>query len=308
MRFVARLLVGRPATLAAAAALVTLGCRDGDEPDAYGNFETTEVVVSAETPGRLLWFTPTEGSRLTADSVVGVIDTTELALEQAQLVAQQAAGGSRAAEVTRQRSALEAELVIARRDYERTQRLHAQHAATAQQLDQVERDYRVLAEQIEGARAQYRAVRQDVVSTEARIAQIRERLRKSRISSPLGGTVLATYAEAGEFVQAGQPLYKVANLDSMELRAYVTEPQLARVRIGQSARVSIDVGRDERRVLPGTVTWVSSEAEFTPTPIQTREERADLVYALKILVPNEKGQVKIGMPADVQFVSTASAP
>ncbi len=297
MRFVRGLVLG----------LMILGCGGGDEPDAYGNFETTEVVVSAETGGRLLWFTADEGGRLAPDSVVGVIDTTDLALEQAQLTAQQAASGSRAAEVTKQRDVLATQREIALRVYQRTQRLHAEQAATAQQLDQAERDYRVLGEQIEATRAQHQTVHQDVASAEARVAQIRERIRKSRIRSPFGGMVLASYAEPGEFVQAGQPLYKIANLDSMVLRAYVTEPQLAGVRIGQQARVSIDVGRDERRVLPGRVTWVSSEAEFTPTPIQTREERADLVYALKIQVPNPEGQVKIGMPADVQFVSNAPA-
>jgi HlyD family secretion protein len=120
--------------------------------------------------------------------------------------------------------------------------------------------------------------------------------------------VLTSYAKAGEFVQMGQPLYKIANLDAVEVRAYVTEPQLATVRLGQEARVTIDAGRGPRQTLSGTVAWISSQAEFTPTPIQTREERADLVYAVKIRVRNDKGVLKIGMPADVQFGAGSDSP
>jgi HlyD family secretion protein len=283
--------------------LVSAACTRGGEPDAYGNFETTDVVVSAETGGQLLWFAPVEGQRLDSGALVGVVDTTQLALEREQIVAQRAASASREIEAARQIDVLESQREITQRAYERTRRLFADQAATAQQLDQAEREYQVLGRQIAAARAQRQTVQREVTSSEARVAQIRERLWKSRITNPLAGTVLATYVEAGEFVQPGQPLYKVANLDSMVLRAYVTEPQLAQVRLGQPAEVAIDVGRDERRVLQGTVTWVSSEAEFTPTPIQTRDERAELVYAVKIRVPNPDGLAKIGMPADVRFGS-----
>ena len=196
---------------------------------------------------------------------------------------------------------LQAEREIAQRTYERTQRLHNEQAATVQQLDQAEREYRVLGARIEVTRAQRRTAEHDIASTGARLARIEDRLRKSRIVNPHGGTVLTSYAEPGEFVQQGQPLYKIANLDSMELRAYVSGPQLSLVNIGQPAEVTIDVSGEERKTLTGTVTWVSSEAEFTPTPVQTREERADLVYAIKIRVPNSDGVVKIGMPADVRF-------
>ncbi len=133
------------------------------------------------------------------------------------------------------------------------------------------------------------------------MAQIRQRILRSRVASPISGAVLATYVKAGEFVQTGQPLYKIASLDSVDVRAYVTEPQLALVRIGRQATVSVDVGKEQRQSIAGTISWVSSEAEFTPTPIQTRDERANLVYAVKIRVPNRGGILKIGMPADVQF-------
>jgi HlyD family secretion protein len=276
-------------------------CRDGNQPDAYGNFETTEVVVSAETSGQLLWFKADEGQRLAAGQLVGLVDTTQLSLQQRQLAAQRAAASSRVNEVGQQLDALRVQREIAKRNYERVQRLFADQAATAQQLDQAERDYKVLNEQVQGAEAQQRSVGEDVKSTDARLAQIGEQLAKSRITSPVAGTVLARYTDRGEFAQPGQPLYKIANLDSMILRAYVTETQLSRVKLGAPASVSIDAGGKARRTLPGTVSWVSPEAEFTPTPIQTRDERKDLVYAVKVRVPNPGGLVKIGMPADVRF-------
>jgi len=286
--------------LVALAASVS-SCRGGNEPDAYGNFETTEVVVSAETSGQLLSFRADEGQTLAAGQLVGVIDTTQLALQQRQLTAQKSGGASRVTEVGQQLDALRVQQEIAQRNYERIQRLFKEQAATAQQLDQAERDYKVLTEQIQGVEAQRRSVAQDVKSTDARLAQIGDQLGKARITSPVGGTVLARYADRGEFVQAGQPLYKIANLDSMILRAYVNETQLAHVKLGATANVSIDTGNRTRRTLAGTVSWVSPEAEFTPTPIQTRDERKDLVYAVKVRVPNPNGIVKIGMPADVRF-------
>jgi HlyD family secretion protein len=289
------------------AALPLLGCSRTEEPDAYGNFEATEVIVSAETSGQLLWFTPDNGQRIDSGVMVGLIDTTHLALERNEVASQRGAGSSRVTEVSNQLDVLRAEREIAERGYERTRRLHSEQAATAQQLDQAEREYRVLGAQIEVTRAQRRTAEHDIASTGARLAQIEDRLRKSRIVNPRQGTVLTSYAEPGEFVQQGQPLYKIANLDSMELRAYITEPQLSLVRIGQPAQVQIDVSGENRRTLTGIVTWVSSEAEFTPTPVQTREERADLVYALKIRVPNPDGAVKIGMPADVRFTAAGDS-
>jgi HlyD family secretion protein len=283
------------------------GCKRGDEPDAYGNFETTEVVVSAETSGQLQWFTPDDGERLDSGALVGVVDTVQLALQRDQMVAQRGASGSRATEAGKNISVLEAQHEIAQRGYDRTQRLHQQQAATAQQLDQAERDFRVLGDQIQAAQAQQSAARHDVASSAAQIAQIEDRIRRSRITNPRAGTVLTKYVEPGEFVQQGQPLYKLAIVDSMELRAYVTEPQLAQIKIGQPAQVTIDAGGKQRTTRSGKVTWISSEAEFTPTPVQTREERADLVYAIKIMVPNHDGLFKIGMPADVSFAAQAEA-
>jgi len=296
---------GARAMIAPLAFVALLACDRDDEPDAYGNFEATETVVSAETGGALLWFTPVEGQQVAPGTLLGVIDTTRLALDRDQLGAQRTAVRARVPEAERQIGVLAVQREIAARAYARTRRLFAEQAATAQQLDQAERDYRVLGEQMAAARAQRTSVTQDVAASDARVAQIAERIAKSRISAPFSGTVLATYARAGEFVQPGQPLFRLANLDTLTLRAYVTEPQLAQLRLGQRVQVSVDRGEGSRLAMPGTVSWISAKAEFTPTPVQTREERADLVYAIKIRVPNRSGTLKIGMPADVSLPALA---
>ena len=290
---------------AAVALLVVSACRHAQEPDAFGNFEATETVVSAETPGALLWFTPMEGQQVAPGNLLGVIDTAQLALERAQARAQSTAGRSRVSESGRQIDVLAVQREFARRSYERTRRLIAEHAATAQQLDQTEGEYRTLGEQIAAARVQQQSAVGEARANDARVEQLTEQISRSRVMAPLPGTVLATYARKGEFVQPGQPLFRIANLDSMTLRAYVTQPQLTQIRIGQRVQVSVDRAGAERLVLPGVVTWIASKAEFTPTPVQTRDERADLVYAVKIWVANHSGVLKIGMPADVVFPSLA---
>jgi len=327
--------------LAAAAA----SCARQAPPDAYGNVEATEVVVGAESAGRLVAFAVDDGDALAAGASVGAIDATQLQIEHAQAAAQHGASASRVDEVRRQiavleaqrgaavaqrdaaraqRGALASQQEIAQRAYDRTQRLFAVQAATAQQLDQAERDVRVLADQIkaqdeqiraqdrqigaqadqiDATRAQEATMRAQAASAEAQVNQVAERIRKTDVRNPIAGTVLTTYAKAGEMVGVGQPLYRIADLHSVDVRAYVSEPQLASIRLGQRAVVSFDTAKGDHPSLTGGVTWISARAEFTPTPIQTREERADLVYAIKIRVPNEQGLLKIGMPVDVQFIA-----
>jgi HlyD family secretion protein len=290
---------------------VVAACNRGEKPDAYGNFEADEVVVSAQTTGQLLWFTPTEGSQLRSGDAVALVDTMQLALERKQIMAQRDATGARANEVTEQIGVLDVQRDVALRNYERTKRLFEQHAATAQQLDQAEREYKVLIAQIEATRAQHTSVGKEAGSSDARIAQIHDLIAKSLVRNPQPGTVLATYAKAGEVVQPGQPLYRIANLDTLTLRAYVTENQLAQVKLGSRVQVRVDRGGGGGSLLtlPGVVSWVASKAEFTPTPVQTRDERADLVYAIKVLVPNPQGALKIGMPADLALTTpTSSTP
>lgn len=286
--------------IALAGALTTAGtaCKD-DEPDAYGNFEAVEIVVSAETPGRLLRFDAEEGTALAAGAVVGAIETEQLQLQRRELVARRDAGRSRTIEVRKQVAVLESQVDVAQREYERAKRLFAQQAATAQQVDRAERDYRTLREQIEATRAATGTTRGDVASIDAQIAVADERLARASITNPVAGTVLTTYAERGELLQAGQPLYRIASLDTLTLRAFVTGEQLPGVRLGAEVRVTIDGGDGDTRELPGRVSWVSAQAEFTPTPIQTREERAEQVYAVKVRVANPGGVLKVGMPGEL---------
>ena len=263
-------------------------------------------MVSAQTTGQLTTFTPVEGTQIPRGAIVAIVDTTQLSLERQQVVAQRQATGSRGNEVAQQVRVLEIQRSIARRNYDRIRRLFSEKAATAQQLDQAERDYRVLGAQIDALRAQQQSVAREVSSSEARVAQISDRVDKSRIANPVRGTVLATFVHAGELVQPGQPLYRIANLDTLTLRAYVSETQLHALKLGGKVEVRIDSRDGTTAPLSGTITWVSSKAEFTPTPIQTRDERADLVYAVKVRVPNTRGLLKIGMPADITLPSPES--
>jgi HlyD family secretion protein len=287
----------------------------GDEPDAYGNFEATEVVVSAEAAGTLLQFDGSEGTRLARGVTVGQIDTTTLTLQRQELVARGEATRTRAREAEAQIGVLRAQLFTAEEEYQRTLRLFRADAATARQLNQAEGEVRVLRERIGAAQAQRSATQQETGAAEARVAQLSDGIRRARIVNPIAGTVLTTYAEPGEFVQPGQPLYRIAQLDTLTLRAFVSGSQLAGIRTGQPTRVRVDAGPDDLLELPGRVTWIAAEAEFTPTPIQTREERTDQVYAVKVRVPNQDGVLKIGMPGEVVFTAgnteqtiTESAP
>ena len=288
------------------AALLLAGCRR-DEPDAYGNFEAAETVVSAEGSGRLVRFAAREGEPLAAGAVVALIDTVALSLRGQELASQQAVSLSRTREVEAQTGVLMAQLETAREEHARTLRLYRAEAATAQQLNLAEGEVRVLEERIAAARVQAEAARQEVGGVAARTAQLQDQIRRSQVINPAPGTVLTTYASAGEFVQPGQPLYKIADLRSLTLRAYVSGAQLASVRIGQRVTVQVDAGEGERASFPGTVAWIASEAEFTPTPIQTREERTEQVYAVEIRVPNPNGVLKIGMPGEVVLPAPAPA-
>ena len=287
-------------------AAFSAGCNRAHKPDAYGTFEANEVVVSAQTSGQLLTFTPVEGTQLARGAIVGLVDTAQLALQREQIAATGEATRARTDEATRQIGVFEVQRAIALRAYERTRRLFYQKAATAQQLDQAERDYRVLVAQIAAAQAQRTSVTKDLKSGRARLAEISETLGRSRVINPQNGTVLATFARAGEVVQPGTPLYRIANLDSLTLRAYISEQQLSAIKLGSQVQVNVDAGNGKTIPLPGRVDWISSKAEFTPTPVQTRDERADLVYAVKVLVANQRGLLKIGMPADIDLSPTAA--
>jgi HlyD family secretion protein len=288
---------------------VLAGC-DEDAPDAYGNFEAEEVAVSAELSGPLLSFQAREGERLEAGEEVARLDTLPVALQRDELEARREGASLRVEEAAAQIAVVEAQLSTAREDQARVERLWEAEAATAQQRLQARGGVRVLEEQLGAARIRLRSAWQEVEALGVQLAQVRDRLDRSRVVNPRAGTVLATYAEAGEFVQAGRPLYAVADLDTLTLRAWVSGAQLADVRLGETVEVRIDAGPDRLRTIPGRVSWVASEAEFTPTPIQTREERVSQVYGVKVRVPNPDGILKVGMPGELvlQAGSGAATP
>lgn len=319
------------------AAVLLVGCEAEDEADAHGNFEADELTVSSEVGGQLLRFGVEEGDRLAAGplgeapprrtlstreeerhrTVVGLVDTTRLALQRRELQARRQSVRSQMETVTAEVEVLAEQLRAARRELERARTLRKGDAAPEREVDRAEDEVRVLEQRIEATRTKKASLADQVASINEQIAQVDERIQKSWIVNPVAGTVLNTFAEKGEVVRSGEPLYTVAALDTMTLRAYVSGAQLSDVQIGERVRVFIDDGPDQQRALSGRVTWVASEAEFTPTPIQTREERVDFVYAVKIRVPNPDGAIKIGMPGDVEFLenddpstadTTAAAP
>lgn len=289
-------------------ALLLCGCGRSDEPDAYGNFEATETIVSAESSGRLVRFEPRDGMHLAAGQIVGLVDTVATSLQRRELLSRRRAAQARAVEVGAHVDVLQAQLQTAGEELARFRRLLADEAATARQVNLQQGEVRVLEERIQAARVSRTAVDQEVAAVTAQLAQIDRRLSDNYIENPVDGTVLTTYASTGELVQPGKPLYTVASLDTLTLRAYVAGTQLAQVRLGAAATVLYDAGPDVLAVRTGFITSVADEAEFTPTPIQTREERAEFVYAVEIDVPNADGALKIGMPAEVRFGDVESEP
>jgi HlyD family secretion protein len=276
-------------------------------PDAFGNFEANEVAVSAEFAGILLRLDAVEGQYLEAGAVAAELDTLQLSLQRAELEAQRESARLRAAEARAQVRVLEAQLETARDDLARTERLYAAEASTAQELSRFGGTVRVFEEQVAAAGARVRVANQEAAAVDTRIVQIEDRLGRGRIRNPIAGTVLTRFVEEGEFVQPGQPLYTIAGLDTLTLRAYVSGDQLSRVQLGSLVEVHADLDPTQLQSLPGRVSWISSEAEFTPTPIQTREERVDQVYAVKVRVANPDGLLKVGMPGELVLVGATEA-
>lgn len=278
-----------------------VGCGGDDAPDAYGNFEATEITVSAESSGRIVDFRARTGMRIAAGEQVGQIDTTTTSLQRLEMLSRRSAARARVDEADAQINVLLVQLETAKEEYDRFRRLLEDEAATPRQANLQLGEVRALQQRIEAARTGSAAVSEETSAISDQLSQIEQRILDSRIENPSDGTVLATYARSGEFVQPGQPLYAIAALDTLTLRAYVTGVQLSSVRIGEPVTVWFDVDDDALGSRTGIVKSVADEAEFTPTPIQTRDERAEFVYAVEIDVANPDGALKIGMPAEVTF-------
>lgn len=289
--------------LAAATLLASCGA-DKTDYDATGVFEATEVVVSAQTQGELTRMLPREGEPVEAGSLIAAVDTVQLALKRDQLVASLGAVGSRRYDVARQVAAIRQQIATQARERERFAQLVAKQAGNQKQVDDIDAQIAFLQKQLDAQTETLgntnSSVDSELRSLEAQIAQIDDQIRRSAILSPLTGTVLARYAEPGELATAGKPLYKLADVGTLYLRAYVTAPQLTRLKLGQTVRVFADSGEDGRKEYKGRISWIADEAEFTPKTIQTRDERANLVYAVKIEVKND-GLIKSGMYGECKF-------
>lgn len=285
--------------------LLAASCVEGNKAyDASGVFESTEVTVSAEGNGKILSLDLQEGDRLEAGQIVGCIDTVQLHLSEVQLEASRRAVGSGRLDISRQIAALESQIGKQRQELDRFTKLEKAGASNRKQVEdiqaQIETLERQLAAQKESLNSSNRNVSGQADALEAQIEQIRDRIRKCVITSPVAGTVLAKYSEAGEFAALGRALFKVADIDNIRLRAYITADQLTALKLGQQVRVFADQGSSGRKEYAGTLIWISDKAEFTPKTIQTRDERANLVYAVKIAVEND-GLIKLGMYGDIKF-------
>ena len=279
--------------------LLAASCGGDGDFDATGTFEATEIVVSAEAAGRILRFDAEEGDVLRAGRQVGAIDLQKLQLER-----QRASVRSGRPDIGKQAASLREQIAKQQTERRRVENLLKDGAATTKQLDDIDAQLKVLGGQLDAllSTLENNAVSIDENSSalELQIAQVEDRLAKCRIVSPVTGTVLAKYAEAGELASVGRPLMKVADLDRIYLRAYFTSDQLADLRLGQEVTVTADFGGERQLDYPGRIVWIASESEFTPKTVQTRNSRAGLVYAAKIAVEND-GRLKIGLYGEVKL-------
>lgn len=286
-------------------AVLFFSCHNEDgEYDATGVFETTEVIVSAQGTGEIMRFDIDEGKTVDAEVELGYIDTVQLSLKKQELLANLEATDSRRYDVARQIASLREEIATQKREQQRYQNLVQAKAANQKQLDDINARLatleKQLAAQTETLENGNRTVSGQVRMLEAQLAQVEDQIGKCRISSPINGTILSKYAEAGELASQGRALFKVGDIVNMYLRAYITADQLTELKIGQSVRVFADEGESGHREYAGTVSWISDKAEFTPKTIQTRDERANLVYAVKIQIQND-GFVKRGMYGEIKI-------
>lgn len=284
--------------------------------DASGTFEVDEVIVSSEIPGKILSFDIHEGDTVSKGRIVGVVDAENLSLQKEQVQASIEALSNKTMNVTPQVQLLEDQASVQQsqlntllREKTRFENLLKQDAATGKQVDDINAQIDVMKRQLAVTRQQITVQRNNIATQnrtvlserkplEKRVEQFNDQLQRANIVNPISGTVITKYAEAGELTSAGKALYKIADLSEMTLRAYITGVQLSQIKLNQQVKVLIDNGADKYKELPGTITWISDKAEFTPKTIQTKEERANLVYAIKIKVRND-GYLKIGMYGEV---------
>jgi HlyD family secretion protein len=285
--------------------LLFVSCRSKkSDVDASGTFEATEVIVSAQATGLIMAFGVEEGQDLKAGANLGFIDTIQLDLRKKQLQATIQASQTRKPDVEVQLAALEQQIATARSEKRRVENLVKANAANQKQLDDLDAQIEVLTKQLKATRTTLESstngINKEGSALKIQVDQINDQLRRSYISSPIDGTLLVKYSETGELAIQGKSLFKVADMSQMILRVYVTADQLAKLKVGQTVDVNAELGSTDNKAYKGTVTWISAKSEFTPKTIQTRDERANLVYAVKVAVKND-GILKIGMYGGIHF-------
>ncbi|MCF6171445.1 MAG: efflux RND transporter periplasmic adaptor subunit [Bacteroidales bacterium] len=273
---------------------------DNDKSDAYGNFEATELIVSAQANGELLVFDLEQGDQIKKDQIVGLIDTTDLSLKKKLLIQQKLTIASQMASIDSEMEVVKQQLANNRTNQKRIKNLYAKGAATQKQLDDINGLVDLNEAQIRAVQSKKQSILDQMKGIDVQVEQVNEIIAKSLIKNPVDGTVLLKYAEQGELAGLGKPLYKLADLSRMKLKAYISGGQLAQIKIGQEVEVLYDKNKDENTSISGKIIWIAPSAEFTPKTIQTKEERVNLVYAVKVLVSNN-GEIKIGMPGEFNF-------
>lgn len=287
-----------------AAVIGLTACNGKSGFDASGSFEATEITVSAEGTGRILCFDVAEGMAVEAGEIVGTIDSLQLHLQRQQLKAQQAALLKSRPDVQTQAASLREQIAKQKTERLRVQNLLKEGAATQKQADDIDAQIRILESQLSATLSTLgnntATINENAAALDAQIAALEDRIAKCGIVAPESGTVLVKYAEAGEITAAGRPLFKMADLNDMYLRAYFTSDQLSSLKLGDKVTVTADFGGKERYAYEGRIAWIASESEFTPKTVQTKNSRANLVYAVKIAVKND-GRLKIGLYGEVKL-------
>ncbi|NQU52516.1 MAG: HlyD family efflux transporter periplasmic adaptor subunit [Bacteroidetes bacterium] len=282
-------------------ALLVFGCVPTEEKsDAFGNFESETLIVSSESAGKILQLNIEKGQKIEANFISAIIDTTQIKLKLLQADAQKAAVRSRKQSIQTQIEVFEEQKKNIEVNKSRILKMMKDSAATQKQLDDINGHIRVIDKQVLNIKTQFIAIAKEQEVIDAQKELLVDQLNRCSIKSPIAGLILETYVEQGELTTPGKPLFKIADLNELELKVYVSGAQLPSVKLGQTVDVLIDKTESENQTLSGTVTWISSEAEFTPKIIQTKEERVKLVYAVKVTVKND-GTLKIGMPGEVNF-------
>ncbi len=281
--------------------MLAFGCSNNtEEADAYGNFEAETVIISAETPGKILELNVEKGQQIDAGYQSALIDTVQLHLQLLQIDAQKTSVQSKRQTIQSQVGVFEEQKKTLQINENRVKNMLKDGASTQKQLDDIQGQINIIDKQIANTKTQFTLINKELEVMNAQQATIVDKLNRCRVISPVSGTILETYVEQGELTTAGKALFKIADISELELKVYVSGAQLPKIKIGQQVDVIIDKNETENQTLSGKISWISSEAEFTPKIIQTKEERVKLVYAVKVKVKND-GTLKIGMPGEISW-------